>query len=86
MEEECTAIVPVRRIERKEVVEYGGSCKVKWSNDRIYHAFLLFSGMYLFYNCIFIEVMYEIGVLNSGSGMEWNQSGCMPVTNFTIIY
>ena len=44
MNEESTAIVPVGRLEKKDTIEYNGSCKVKWSNQKRYHAFLLFSG------------------------------------------
>ena len=44
LDDECTAIVPIERVEDKENLEYNGSCKVKWSNRKIYHAFLLFSG------------------------------------------
>ena len=32
LDDECTAIVPVIRIEKKDCVEYNGSCKVKWSS------------------------------------------------------
>ena len=45
LNDERTAIVPVTRIEKKDCIEYNGSCKVKWSNMKTYHAFLLFSGM-----------------------------------------
>ena len=45
LDDQSTAIVPVTRIQKKECVEYNGSCKVKWSNMKTYHAFLLFSGM-----------------------------------------
>ena len=52
MDKDCTAIVPVKRIEKKDTVEYNGLCNIKWNNNKTYHAFLLFSGMYalnLFY-------------------------------------
>ena len=45
--DERTAIVPVSRIVKKDCVEYNGSCKVKWSDMKTYHAFLLFSGTYV---------------------------------------
>ena len=47
LDEDCTSIAPVARIEKKDDLEYNGSCKVKWSNNKLYHAFPLFSGAYL---------------------------------------
>ena len=47
LNDECTAIVPLARIEKKDCLEYNGSCKVKWSDMKTYHAFLLFSGTYV---------------------------------------
>lgn len=44
LEEDSTAIVPVSRIEKKETLEYNGSCSVRWSNRKIYKGFLLMSG------------------------------------------
>ena len=44
--DEPTCIVPINRIEKKETLEYNGSCKVIWSNRKSYKAFLLFSGTY----------------------------------------
>ena len=39
-EDERTAIVPVARIVKKnDQIEYNGSCRVKWSNMKTYHAF-----------------------------------------------
>lgn len=43
-EDEPTAIVPLKTIQKKETLDYGGSCKVTWSNHKSYRAFLLFSG------------------------------------------
>lgn len=45
LEEDSTAIVPVSRIEKKETLEFNGSCSVRWSNRKIYKGFLLMSGM-----------------------------------------
>ena len=45
LEEDVTSIVPVQRIQRKEILEYGGSCGVVWSNKKVYKAFLICSGM-----------------------------------------
>lgn len=44
LEDERTGLVPVGRIEKKDTLEYNGSCKVKWSNGKKYQAFLLVSG------------------------------------------
>ena len=44
IEEDKTAVVPVDRIQRKDTLEYGGSCRVVWSNKKIYKAFLICSG------------------------------------------
>ena len=54
MDGECMAIVPVRRIERKEIIEYNGLCKVKWSNNKTYNTFLLFSGI-----CIYVIIVFS---------------------------
>ena len=38
LDDECTAIVPVTRIEKKDCVEYNGSCRVKWSTMCFYRS------------------------------------------------
>ena len=45
LDEDSTAIVPVKIIKKKENLEYHGSCTVTWSNKKLYKAFLLFSGL-----------------------------------------
>lgn len=45
LEEDSTSIVPLWRIEDKENLEYGGSCRVVWSNKKVYKAFLICTGM-----------------------------------------
>ena len=44
LEEDATAIVPVHRIQKKETLEYGGSCGVVWSN-KVYKSLLICSGI-----------------------------------------
>ena len=50
LDEDCTSIVPVAWIEKKDDIEHNGSSKVKWSNNNLYYAFLLFSGAW--YLCV----------------------------------
>lgn len=44
IKEDKTGVVPVDRIQCKDTLEYGGSCRVVWSN-KIYNAFLICSGI-----------------------------------------
>ena len=60
LEDERTAIVPVAEIVKKDgQIEYNGSCRVKWSNMKMYHAFLLFSGAYALL-VIFIKIISQL--------------------------
>ena len=51
IDEDCPGIVPLKRLVQKENVEYNGSCRVRWSNGKIYQAFLICSGVK--FVCIF---------------------------------
>ena len=42
LEEDSTSIVPIWHIEDKEELQYGGSCRVKWSNKKYTKLFDLF--------------------------------------------
>ena len=44
LDEDCPGIVPLKRLVQKENVEYNGSCDVRWSNGKLYRAFLICSG------------------------------------------
>lgn len=66
LEDKCTAIVPVGSIEKKDNLEYNGSCKVKWSNRKLYYAFLLFSGTEIILYFIFYAIIYHIHLLTFG--------------------
>ena len=43
LEKKGTSIVPVKRIQEKELPQYNGSYSMVWSNMMIYKAVLLFS-------------------------------------------
>ena len=42
LEKKATSIVPVKRIQEKEIPQYNGSYSMVWSNKMIYKAVLLF--------------------------------------------
>lgn len=44
IDEDCPGIVPLKRLVQKESIEYNGSCGVRWSNGKVYKAFLICSG------------------------------------------
>ena len=45
LEEDATGIVPVSHLKKKENLEHGGSCLVKWSDEKVYKAFLICTGI-----------------------------------------
>ena len=53
LDEDCPGIVPLKRIVQKENIEYNGSCDVRWSNGKVYRAFLICSGAWLVCTPIF---------------------------------
>lgn len=45
LEEDATGIVPVSHLKKKENLEHGGSCLVMWSDEKVYKAFLICTGI-----------------------------------------
>ena len=45
IDEDCPGIVPLKRLVQKENIEYNGSCDVRWSNGKLYRAFLICLGV-----------------------------------------
>ena len=44
IDEDCPGIVSLERLVQKENFEYNGSCRVCWSNGKVYQAFLICAG------------------------------------------
>ena len=63
IDEDCPGIVPLKRLVQKENVEYNGSCRVRWSNGKIYQAFLICSGVK--FVCIFSLIVCILCLYNA---------------------
>ena len=44
-DEDTSAIVPIKRLKRKDCLKIGEECKVTWSDKKIYSGLVVFSGM-----------------------------------------
>ena len=64
LDENSTAIVPVNLIQKKETLEYGGTCGVVWSYKKVYNGFLICSGIYYIYVlCVYVIIPQRSGRL-----------------------